>query len=90
MIPTLGRIVHYTTSANQAGDPVTYAAIITQVRPHTEFHEGQLPADSLENESRVSLHVFCHENFNVGSLDLQEPPWSKEPKVGYWSWPPRV
>ena len=90
MIPTLGRVVHYTTSANQAGDPVTYAAIITQVRPHREFYEGQQIPQKEEHKVRVSLHVFCHENFNVGSLDLPDVNWSPEPKSGCWSWPPRV
>ncbi len=90
MIPTLGRIVHYTAVSNQAGETVIYAAIITQVRPHKEFHEGQQIPQKEEHKVRVSLHVFCHENFNVGSLELPDVTGHPEPRPGCWSWPPRV
>ncbi len=88
MIPTVGRIVHFMPGNIPSEDP--QAAIITQVRPHTEFSEGQPPPDSEENKYRVSLHVYLQHNFDVGSLDLHQVPWSKESKDGHWSWPPRV
>ncbi len=88
MIPTVGRIVHFMPGTIPSHEP--QAAIITQVRPHAEFHEGQALSDYEESKCRVSLHVYLQHNFDAGSLDLPDVPWSKEPKDGHWSWPPRV
>lgn len=85
MIPTVGRIVHYTQPDDK--ELVPQAAIITQVRLHVEFHEGQPPADFEENKYRVSLHVFLQRDFRSGSMDLPQIPWNKEPKPGHWNWP---
>ncbi len=88
MIPTVGRIVHFMSNVVPSQDP--QAAIITQVRSHVEFGEGQALPDSEESKYRVSLHVYLQHNFDAGSLDLPDVPWSKEPKDGHWNWPPRV
>ncbi len=92
MIPTLGRIVHYTTFANKEDEcpTVVQAAIITFVKPYDQFHLGQDSPDSEENKYRVSLHVFRKQDFIVGSSDLPQAPWSEEPKPGHWNWPPRM
>ncbi len=88
MTPTVGRMVHYTQLDDKKLAP--QAAIITQVRLHVEFHEGQPPSDSEENTYRVSLHVFLQREFRSGSLDLPQVPWSIGYKPGHWNWPPRV
>lgn len=88
MIPTVGRVVHYTKTDDK--DLTPQAAIITAAALHNQFYEGQPKPDSEENKYRVSLHVFVQQGFNSGSMDLPQIPWSNEPKRGHWHWPPRV
>jgi hypothetical protein len=88
MIPTVGRVVHYTNFGDKDGrySPETQAAIITAVKLHNEFYEGQPPQNSEENKYRVSLHIF----YATGQFDMPEVPWSEKPERGHWSWPPKV
>lgn len=65
--PSLGRIVHYYTTA--AGP---FAAMIVGV--------GQGGA--------CDLVAFF--NANPPTAPVSEVPFSEEPKLGHWSWPPRV
>jgi len=87
MIPTVGRMVHYTGHGNRNSVAMeTLAAIITSVKLHNQFYENQPPADSEENKYRVSLHVF----YPTGQIDFLEVPWSEQPRLEHWSWPPKV
>ncbi len=87
MIPTVGRIVHYTNLGDSEGKfpPEQQAAIITGVKRHDQFYPGQPPPDSKENEYKVTLHIF----YKTGQFDM-EAPFSQEYKRGHWSWPPKV
>ena len=87
MIPTIGRIVHYTNLGDKDGKypPEQQAAIITGVSLHNQFYEGQAPPDCEENKYRVTLHIF----YKTGQFDM-EAPFSAEYKRGCWSWPPRA
>ncbi len=88
MKPTLGRIVHYTSLGSGDGKfpPETQAAIITAVKLHNQFYEGQPRPDGEENTYRVSLHIF----YTTGQFDMGDVPWSLESKRGHWMWPPKV
>ncbi len=88
MKPTVGRIVHYRSLGSGDGKfpPETQAAIITAVKLHNEFQEGQPPADYEENTYQVSLHIF----YTTGQFDMPAVPWSLEYKRGHWTWPPKV
>jgi len=87
MTPTLGRIVHYTNLGDAEGKypPEQQAALITGIKLHNEFYEGQPPPDSEENKYRVTLHIF----YKAGQFDM-EAPFSAEYKRGHWTWPPKV
>ncbi len=86
MIPTVGRIVHYTNLGDKDGKypPETQAAIITSARVRSGVG-GSAPEEE-ENRYHVSLHIF----YPTGQFDMVDVTWSKEPKGGHWSWPPRV
>lgn len=78
--PTVGRIVHYI----RTDDTITLAAIITAVsaveQSSNDPEEDGMPL--------VNLH-FLH----PGGMDFggrQGASFSKDPKPGCWSWPPRV
>jgi hypothetical protein len=76
-------MVHYTTDTDN--DRTPQAAIITAVKLHDQFYQGQPKPDSEENKYSVWLHVFLKSGqFNT------EAAWSSEPKPGHWHWPPRV
>ncbi len=81
MIPTVGRIVHYTSPRDGQKDP--FAALIIEVGP---WRGGSLPPKSEENNYCVSLHIFD----THGPFDRSGMPWSDQPAAGCWSWPPRA
>lgn len=87
MIPTLGRIVHYTNLGDAEGKfpAEQQAAIITGVALSNQFPKGQVPAEWDENRYKVTLHIF----YKTGQFDM-EAPFSPEYKRGHWSWPPKV
>lgn len=80
MIPTVGRIVFYTTLSDN--DPQQYAAIITKVKPQN--NEGSENRE--ERRHVVSLHIF----YETGQLDMIDAPFSEKFERGHWTWPPRV
>lgn len=87
MIPTVGRMVHFTAlSRITSGEPVSMAAIITAVKLHNQFYGGQPPPDSEENKYCVSLHVF----HQTGQFDVLQVTWYEKSALGYWNWPPKV
>lgn len=83
MIPTLGRIVHYTNLGDSEGKypPEQQAAIITAVTSKAEVKMNQVQ----ENEYEVMLHIF----YKTGQFDMVAP-FSAEYKRGHWTWPPKV
>lgn len=87
MIPTLGRIVHYTNLGDAEGKfpAEQQAAIITGVALNNQFPKGQVPAEWDENRYKVTLHIF----YKTGQFDM-EAPFSPEYKRGHWTWPPKV
>jgi len=88
MIPTIGRIVHYTNLGDKDGKypPETQAAIITAVQLHNQFGPGMAMPDIEENKYRVSLHIF----YATGQFDMPSVSWSEKPERGHWNWPPRA
>lgn len=77
MIPTLGRIVHYTGERG-----VEYAAIIHRVRAKQDLPIGAAG----ETGFVVSLAVFYD-----GWLGwIVAAPYAADPTPEHWHWPPRV
>lgn len=76
MIPTVGRIVHY---YGMTGDR-PLAALVT--------HVEAIAARPNEDEEgwKVSIKIF------IGQIDYwkADVPFSREPRAGCWSWPPKV
>lgn len=87
MIPTLGRIVHYTNLGDAEGEYPSeqQAAIITSVKLLNEFPEDYIVPVDEENRFSVTLHIF----YKTGQFDM-EAPYSPEYKRGHWTWPPKV
>jgi len=86
MIPTVGRIVHYTNLGDADGKypPETQAAIITKaVFPE---HQIPFPTDPKEGEYKVSLCIF----YTTGFFFMDNVPYSVNNRRGHWTWPPRV
>jgi hypothetical protein len=77
VIPTIGRIVHYTNlgSVNDDGEmiypPTQQAALITWV----------------DADASVDLLVFYR---GGGQFPMSAVPFADEYKRGHWSWPPRI
>jgi hypothetical protein len=79
MKPTVGRIVHYI----RTDDTVTLAAIITFVSDIS-----QASKDPEENGMPLVNLVFFHPSGkDLGGREGAS--YSKTPKPGCWSWPPR-
>lgn len=79
MIPTIGRIVHYTNLGDRDGKfpPEVQAAIITGVnsRAAGEHHT-------------VALHVFYRTGqFDMQAVEFTEEPAGSEGARGKWCWP---
>jgi hypothetical protein len=79
--PSVGRIVHYQAYGTPGGEykPEPRAAIITQVC------EPDRP-DSIPEVPSVGLAIMNP----TGMFFNPRIAYSKEPKPGYWSWPPRA
>lgn len=90
MVPSVGRIVHYTSLGDKDDKypPPALAAIITAVLPIVEFGPHCLPLAERpeENRVRISLHIL----YRTGMLNMDDAPWSETPKCGHWNWPPRT
>ncbi len=89
MIPTVGRIVHYTNLGDAEGKypAEQQAAIVTKVVQYgTELPDGGgwIPGD--ERGYSVSLHIF----YETGDFHMKAVPFSQEYRRGHWSWPPKV
>jgi len=85
MIPTLGRIVHYTNLGDADGKypPEQQAAIITGVKARME-PPAACGGQCEEHRFVVDLHVF----YRTGQFDMQDVPFSPEFSRGHWTWPP--
>jgi len=86
MIPTVGRIVHYTNLGDKDGKypPSVQAAIITKVTP---IGTGGTPE---ENDFQCALHIF----YVTGQFDRDDSKFSHAPAGsdearGTWTWPAR-
>ena len=85
--PSIGRIVHYTAAGRNHGDIITHAAIIlgpgqSEDRTYLDIRPGIYPAkDSGLPDVRGPWY------FEDSHLGI---PYSDEPKVGHWNWPPRT
>lgn len=90
MVPTVGRIVHYTNLGDKDGryPPETQAAIITKVVPlGTGLPDRGGWKEEDESGYKVSLHIF----YETGQFDMQDVPFSNRPMIrGHWNWPPKV
>ena len=89
MIPTVGRIVHYTNLGDKDGKypPEQQAAIITKVVPlgtGLPRRGGWKRGD--ERGYEVSLHVF----YETGDFFMKTVPFSAKYKRGCWTWAPKV
>lgn len=84
MIPTVGRVVHYTNLGDADGKypPEQQAAIITRVVKK----ETTLGEPHEENLFKVSLCVF----YSTGQFWMPEVRFSEQYERGHWTWPPRV
>lgn len=87
MIPTLGRIVHYTNLGDADGKypPEQQAALITGVRRRDQFGPDCKEPEHEENRFDVTLHVF----YKSGQFDLVAP-FNPEYKRGCWTWAPKA
>jgi hypothetical protein len=85
MIPTVGRVVHYTNLGDADGKypPEKQAAIITKV---VAPEEDDQPFDPEEMNYAVSLHIF----YEMGNFFMKKVPYAEGYKRGCWTWPPRV
>ena len=84
MIPTLGRIVHYTSGGAEATyPPEQRAALVTCVKNRRD--PGQLK-EMTEVDFIVDLHIFAR----TWQSDMEDVPFSREYKDGHWTWPPKV
>ncbi len=84
MIPTVGRIVHYTEEIDVQGElaPPCAAIITAAVKGSRE------PApDDEEHKYAVTLHIYRPNGSFFVEDDVK---WAAEPKRGHWNWPPRV
>lgn len=84
MIPTVGRIVHYTNLGDKDGKypPEQQAALITGVKE--EILDPSIPGDQ-ERDYHVDLHIF----YRTGDFYMLDVPFSKTYERGHWSWPTR-
>lgn len=89
MIPTIGRIVHYTNLGDKEGKypPETQAAIITgvQLRAYGD-QRNAIIGSKKEGDYIVDLHIF----YRTGEFDMKDVPFSEAPERGHWNWPPKV
>ncbi len=84
MIPTVGRIVHYTHMGDTDGTvPPPYAALITAV---VGCVRGPVPGDE-EHKYKVSLSIYFPRGGGLTEMDVK---WAAEPTPGHWNWPPRA
>jgi len=83
MIPTVGRIVHYTSLGDADGKYPSgqQAAIITKV-----FARDVDVKTLDEANCKVSLHIF----YETGDFFMTGVPFSPEYKRGHWTWPPKI
>lgn len=87
MIPTVGRIVHYTNLGDRDGKypPEVQAALITKVVPHAA-PRSNAPAE--ENRYEVSLHIFYADGeFNMRDVPFTHAEAGSEDARGKWAWP---
>lgn len=87
MIPTVGRIVHYTNLGDKDGKypPQVIAAIITKVEPKPGVYV------ETENDHIVSLKAF----YPTGFFDMPSVPYSpaepgSDEARGHWRWVQRA
>jgi hypothetical protein len=88
MIPTVGRIVHYTNLGDRDGKypPEVQGAMITKVTPKSA---DSSPVE--EGRYAVSLHVF----YETGDFMMKDVPYTEdtagsEGARGHWTWSARV
>ncbi len=82
MVPTVGRIVHYTNLGDRDGKypPEIQAALITGVNV-------PVPGDGPQT---VSLHVFYKTwQFDMPAVHYTDEPAGSEGARGRWTWPAR-
>lgn len=83
MVPSVGRIVHYTMVGTCAGEPVEgpMAAIVTGAK-----RKSEVLGSRQEHEYIVDLHIF----YRMGQFDSPDVPFSETYEPGHWTWPPKV
>ena len=89
MIPTVGRICHYTSLGDRDGKypPEVQAAIITKVVPNDAL-VGNPELKNAEDGYHVSIHIF----YEMGDFKMRDVPFTREPAGsesarGCWCWP---
>lgn len=82
MIPTVGRIVHYTSLGDADGKypAEQQAAIITGVKKH----------DGVETHQEDLYDIWLRVFYKTGDFFMEKVPYSPEYRRGHWTWPPKA
>ena len=90
MIPSVGRIVHYSSLGDRDGKYPSelHPALITKVSQHTNFKQVGVAE---ENQYNVSLRIF----YETGDFWMQHVSFTTEragteAARGKWAWPERI
>lgn len=90
MIPTVGRIVHYTNLGDKDGKypPQVQAAVITGVYRSTP-NGVVLALDGVGEEALMAVDLLVF--YRTGLFQCQQVPYSALiQERGTWTWPPQV
>ncbi len=84
MIPSVGRIVHYTSlgSGDENGPPEQQAAIVISVKKMPL----EDPTQHTERDYEVCLHIFDR----AGAFFRDDVPFSDTYEPDHWTWPKQV
>lgn len=100
MLPSIGRIVHYTNLGDKDGKfpPEIQAAVITGVyfstaKEGTPFDDTNVFPDNQVNAEvggPRTMFADLRVLYRTGEFNMVKCPWSEVPARGHWNWPPRT